>query len=112
MNEFSNDTVNNLEGKHFVDQPQDQESVEARTRRLVAEKLSNDHSIMRHVKSARQSAIEKQLAAGLSKEQLMKEKEVQATQLAAIFELLKEKEDQFHIRSMDELQEQLKLYRP
>ena len=36
---------------------------------------------MRHVKSARQSAIEKQLTAGLSQEQLQKEREYVAFNL-------------------------------
>lgn len=36
---------------------------------------------------------------------------MQASQLAAIYKLLKEKEDKFQIRSMDELQEQLRLYK-
>lgn len=68
-------------------------------------------SMMKHLKSARQMVIEKKLTAGLSKEQLQKEKETQASQLEAIYKLLKQKEEQFNIRSMDELQEQLKLYK-
>lgn len=44
-------------------------------KRLVAERFTNEHSLMRHVKSARQSAIERQLTAGLSEEQLQKERE-------------------------------------
>ncbi|KAK3909925.1 Matrix-remodeling-associated protein 7 [Frankliniella fusca] len=76
-----------------------------------ANECNEKPSVMKHLKSARQQVIEKQLAAGLSKEQLEKEKETQASQLEAIYKLLKEKEDQFNIRSMDELQEQLKLYK-
>ncbi|KAJ1522705.1 hypothetical protein ONE63_001866 [Megalurothrips usitatus] len=87
------------------------DSIKAVAKRLAAEKFVEEHSVMKHIKSARQSAIEKQLSAGLSEEQLLKERETQASQLAAIYKLLKEKEDQFQITSMDELQDQLKLYR-
>lgn len=79
--------------------------------RLATAGLLRDHSTIKHIKSARQTAIEKQLTAGLSSEQLEKEREIQVSQLAAIYKLLKEKEDQFQIKSMDELQEQLRLYK-
>ncbi|XP_034235744.1 uncharacterized protein LOC117642045 isoform X2 [Thrips palmi] len=77
---------------------------------LTSDKVS-DTSMMKHIKTIRQAEIEKQLTAGLSEQQLINEREMQASQLAAIYKLLKEKEDKFQIRSMDELQEQLRLYK-
>ncbi|XP_049959359.1 uncharacterized protein LOC126475495 [Schistocerca serialis cubense] len=67
--------------------------------------------LLKKIKLARQEAIEQELAAGLTDQQLQQEKETEQAQLAAIFKLLQEQEEKFQVSSMEELQEQLKLYR-
>lgn len=71
---------------------------------------SNIHT-WSQIKAARQSAIVEQLTASLTDEQLQEERKIEAQQLEAIFQLLQNQEDKFHVGSMQELQDQLKLYR-
>ncbi|KDR12664.1 matrix-remodeling-associated protein 7 isoform X1 [Zootermopsis nevadensis] len=73
--------------------------------------MSNNESILSQIKMSRQKAIVEQLSAGLTEEQLQQEKETERKQLEAIFQLLKEQEDKFHVNSMEELEDQLRLYR-
>ncbi|PSN57641.1 hypothetical protein C0J52_05417 [Blattella germanica] len=68
-------------------------------------------SIVTQYKMTRQKVIAEQLSAGLTEEQLEEEKETEKKQLEAIFRLLKEQEDKFHVNSMEELESQLRLYR-
>ncbi|KAJ9582288.1 hypothetical protein L9F63_003417 [Diploptera punctata] len=74
------------------------------------ETIENE-SIVTHYKKFRQKAIAEQLSAGLTPEQLEEEKEMEKKQLEAILQLLKEQEDKFHVNSMEELEDQLRLYR-
>lgn len=67
--------------------------------------------LLKKIKLARQEAIEQELAAGLTDQQLQQERETEQAQLAAIFKLLQQQEEKFQVSSMEELQEQLKLYR-
>lgn len=63
------------------------------------------------IKAARHSAIVDQLTASLTDEQLQEERKIEAQQLEAIFKLLQNQEDKFQVGTMQELQDQLKLYR-
>lgn len=73
--------------------------------------MTNSESILSQIKMSRQKAIAEQLSAGLTEEQLQQEKETERKQLEAIFQLLKEQQDKFHVNSMEELEDQLRLYR-
>ncbi|PNF32548.1 hypothetical protein B7P43_G02420 [Cryptotermes secundus] len=73
--------------------------------------MTDNESILSQIKISRQKAIAEQLSAGLTEEQLQQEKETERKQLEAIFQLLKEQEDKFHVNSMEELEDQLRLYR-
>lgn len=73
--------------------------------------IKDSESILSRIKLSRQKAIAEQLSAGLTEEQLQQEKETERKQLEAIFQLLKEQQDKFHVNSMEELEDQLRLYR-
>lgn len=66
-----------------------------------------DDSLQTQYKLARQKLVEQEL----TPEQRYKEKEAEAQQLAVILKLLQEKSDTFQVASMDELEDQLRLYR-
>nr|CAD7426594.1 unnamed protein product [Timema monikensis] len=70
-----------------------------------------ESGILTQLKIARQEAIVQQLSAGMTEEQLEEEKEMEKQQLEAILQLLRQQEEKFQVGSMEELQDQLRLYR-
>nr|CAD7405665.1 unnamed protein product [Timema poppensis] len=70
-----------------------------------------ESGILTKLKIARQEAIVQQLSAGMTEEQLEEEKEMEKQQLEAILQLLRQQEEKFQVGSMEELEDQLRLYR-
>ncbi|CAH1793417.1 unnamed protein product [Owenia fusiformis] len=66
--------------------------------------------IQSEVKKVNHKAQEKAIEKELPDFDPAKEREVAKSQMEAIFTLMKEQEDQFGLKSMDEMQDQLKLY--
>lgn len=66
--------------------------------------------IQAKVKQAQSQATKKLVEQELTKEQLDDEKALQQQQMEAIFKLLQEQEEKFGIRSMEDVQSQMKLY--
>ncbi|CAL1527480.1 unnamed protein product [Lymnaea stagnalis] len=66
--------------------------------------------IQGEIKRVQQSVATRTIAKNLTEEQLNEEREVQRKQLAEIFKLMQEQQDRFGIGSMDDMQEQMKLY--
>jgi CRISPR/Cas system CSM-associated protein Csm2 small subunit len=73
--------------------------------------INDSESILSQIKMSRHKAIAEELSSGLTEEQLQQEKETEKKQLEAIFQLLKEQQDKFNVNSMEELKDQLRLYR-
>ncbi|RZF39641.1 hypothetical protein LSTR_LSTR001162 [Laodelphax striatellus] len=67
--------------------------------------------IFSQLKAVRQPIVQ-QISSGLTEDQLKEEREAEAQQLAEIFQLLQNQEDKFNVSSMEELEDQMKLYRP
>ncbi|XP_013393425.1 matrix-remodeling-associated protein 7 [Lingula anatina] len=61
-------------------------------------------------KKVRSRVASRLIAKELSEEQLEEEKEVQEVQMSQIFKLLREHEEKFGVHSLDEMQQQMKLY--
>ena len=57
-----------------------------------------------------QKVANKSIAETLTEDQLKEEREIQRQQLADIFRLMQEQQDRFGIGTMDDMQEQMKLY--
>ncbi|KAH9514470.1 hypothetical protein Btru_025335 [Bulinus truncatus] len=66
--------------------------------------------IQGEIKRVQQSVATKSIAKHLTEDQLKEEREVQRRQLEEIFKLMQEQQDRFGIGTMDDMQEQLKLY--
>ncbi|KAI8794702.1 matrix-remodeling-associated protein 7 [Biomphalaria glabrata] len=66
--------------------------------------------IQGEIKRVQQTVATRSIAKRLTEEQLKEEREVQRKQLAEIFRLMQEQQDRFGIGSMDDMQEQMKLY--
>ncbi|GFN79848.1 matrix-remodeling-associated protein 7-like [Plakobranchus ocellatus] len=66
--------------------------------------------IQGEIKRVQQKVATKSIAESLTEEQLMEEREIQRRQLADIFRLMQEQQDRFGIGTMDDMQEQMKLY--
>ncbi|KAG8295400.1 hypothetical protein J6590_081280 [Homalodisca vitripennis] len=78
------------------------------------EEQDNDHlddEIISKLKIGRQTLLAEKVAASLTEEQLLEEREVEKQQLEAIFQLLQSQQDKFQVASIEELENQLKLYR-
>ncbi|BFZ03181.1 hypothetical protein BsWGS_06219 [Bradybaena similaris] len=61
-------------------------------------------------KRVQQSVATRTIEKSLTEQQLQEEREVQRRQLGEIFRLMQQQEERFGIGSMDDMQEQLKLY--
>ncbi|KAL3876047.1 hypothetical protein ACJMK2_033932 [Sinanodonta woodiana] len=66
--------------------------------------------IQSEVKKAQLRVTNKKLEQNLTVEQLKDEREIQRKQLEEIFKLIKDQNDKFGISSIDDIQEQMKLY--
>lgn len=66
--------------------------------------------IQGEIKRVQQKVATKSIAKTLTEDQLQEEKEIQRQQLAEIFRLMQEQQDRFGIGTMDDMQEQMKLY--
>ncbi|KAK3612271.1 hypothetical protein CHS0354_039552 [Potamilus streckersoni] len=66
--------------------------------------------IQSEVKKAQLRVTNKKLEQSLTEEQLKDEREIQRKQLEEIFKLIKDQNDKFGISSIDDIQEQMKLY--
>ncbi|GFR91889.1 matrix-remodeling-associated protein 7-like [Elysia marginata] len=66
--------------------------------------------IQGEIKRVQQKVATKSIAETLTEDQLREEKEIQRQQLADIFRLMQEQQDRFGIGTMDDMQEQMKLY--
>ncbi|KAK6617126.1 hypothetical protein RUM43_014728 [Polyplax serrata] len=71
----------------------------------------NDDNILSNLKIIRQKALAKELQSKLSKDELEEEKKIEKMQLEKIFQLLQDQEEKFQMTSMEQLQDQLHLYR-
>ncbi|RUS82565.1 hypothetical protein EGW08_009695 [Elysia chlorotica] len=66
--------------------------------------------IQGEIKRVQQKVATKSIAKTLTEDQLKEEREIQREQLATIFRLMQEQQDRFGIGTMDDMQEQMKLY--
>ncbi|XP_059155522.1 uncharacterized protein LOC131940751 [Physella acuta] len=66
--------------------------------------------IQGEIKRVQQSVATKSIAKNLTEEQLEEERKVQQKQLAEIYKLMQEQQDRFGIGSMEDMQEQMRLY--
>lgn len=66
--------------------------------------------IQGEIKKVKQDVTTRKICETLSEEQIAEEKQRQRDQLAEIFKLMQEQEEKFGINSMDEIQEQMRLY--
>ncbi len=62
------------------------------------------------VKRVKAKIAQKKLEEEMTEEQKLNEREVQREQLKSIFNLLKEQEDKFGIGSVDQMEQQMKMY--
>jgi len=70
-----------------------------------------DAEIVTQLKLSKQSLLAEQVAATLTEDQLKEEREMEQQQLQVIFQLLQSQEDKFQVSSLEELHDQMKLYR-
>ncbi|XP_054286729.1 matrix-remodeling-associated protein 7-like [Macrosteles quadrilineatus] len=70
---------------------------------------SIDENIMSHIK--KRHSLAEEVAANLTQQQLEEEMEVEKQQLEAIFQLLQNQQEKYQVSSMEELEDQLRLYR-
>ena len=68
-----------------------------------------DH-IQSEVKKARQRVVTREIRQNLSAEDMEVEREAQRKQLEEIFKLMEQQNDKFGMESMDQVQEQMRLY--
>ena len=66
--------------------------------------------IQGEIKKVKQDVTTRKICEGLSPEQIAEERQRQQEQLAEIFKLMQERQEQFGISSMDEMQAQMRLY--
>ena len=66
--------------------------------------------IQGEIKRVQQKVATKSIAETLTEDQLREEREIQRQQLADIFRLMQEQQDRFGIGTMDDMQEQMRLY--
>lgn len=66
--------------------------------------------IQGEIKYIQQSLAAQTNRKSLSEQQMLEEKEVQCRQLAEIFQIMQAQQDQFGVGSLDDVQEQMKLY--
>lgn len=66
--------------------------------------------IQGEIKRVKQKVASKTIESELTDDQLNQEREIQRQQLAEIFSLMQEQQERFGINTMDDMQEQMKLY--
>ncbi|KAK6187272.1 hypothetical protein SNE40_005336 [Patella caerulea] len=66
--------------------------------------------IQGEVKRVKQKVATKKIQESMSPEQLQAERDIQRQQLEQIFSLMKEQEDKFGVKTVTDIQEQMKLY--
>lgn len=66
--------------------------------------------IQREVKKARQRVALQKIESEMSSEQRHREREIQRQQLENIFKLMEDQKERFGVGSVDDVQEQMKLY--
>lgn len=66
--------------------------------------------IQGEIKKVKQKVATRKICEGLTKEQLAEERERQREQLSQIFKLMQEQKERFGINSMEEMQDQMRLY--
>lgn len=66
--------------------------------------------IQGEIKRVKHKVASQTIASQLTDEQLNQERELQRQQLAEIFTLMQEQQDKFGMSSMDDMQDQMKLY--
>ncbi|XP_022189711.1 matrix-remodeling-associated protein 7 [Nilaparvata lugens] len=102
-----------FQGLNCADQKEDMSTDEGNSDSMK-DKDSNIEvrkEIFSQLKAVRQPIVQ-QISSGLTEDQLKEEREAEAQQLAEIFQLLQNQEDKFNVSSMEELEDQMKLYRP
>ncbi|XP_077289105.1 uncharacterized protein LOC143913285 [Arctopsyche grandis] len=75
------------------------------------EDVESPEALQSRMKMARHQAIINHLSKNMTEEQLMEEKKIEKAQLTAILNLLKEQKDMFQVSDMQQVEQQLSLYR-
>lgn len=66
--------------------------------------------IQSEIKKVKQGVTTRKICQDMSEDQMAEERQRQRDQLAEIFRLMQEQQDKFGINSMEEMQDQMRLY--